>query len=121
MVSSMPTLNEARDRIIDLAKQFGWGISKTHLATKIFYAMIELGEAGDAWKHRGDEDWLKRELHLSTEQELTNHIVEELIDTIFYCLNGLYCLDPNIDIDYEFDKKWKNNLKRGRTYIDDHE
>ncbi len=117
----MPTLNEARDKIIDLAKQFGWGISKDHLATKIFYAMIELGEAGDAWKHRGDQEWLKRELHLSTEQDLTSHVAEELIDAIFYCLNGLYCLDPQIDIDHEFNKKWVKNLQRGRTYIDDHE
>ena len=121
MVNKMPTLNEARDKIIELAKQFGWGISKDHVATKIFYAMIELGEAGDAWKHRGDREWLKQELHLSTEQDLTSHVAEELIDAIFYCLNGIYCLDSQIDIDREFNKKWDKNLQRGRTYIDDHE
>jgi NTP pyrophosphatase (non-canonical NTP hydrolase) len=117
----MPTLNEARNKILDLAKQFGWGISKDHLATKIFYAMIELGEAGDAWKHRGDREWLQRELNLATEQDLTRHVAEELIDAIFYCLNGLHCLDPQIDIDHEFNKKWEKNRQRGRTYIDDHE
>ena len=117
----MPTLEEAKVKVINLAKKFGWGTQKEHVATKIYYAMIELGEAGDAWKHRGDKDWLKRELEITSEEELTRHITEELIDTIFYCLNGIYCLDPAINVDQEFEKKWKINLARGRTYIDDNE
>lgn len=115
----MSTLNEAKDKVIELAKRFGWGISREHVATKIFYAIIELGEAGDAWKHRDDEGWLKQELNIVTEEELTEHVAEELIDTIFYCLNGLYCLDPALDVDKAFDRKWRINLERGRTYVDD--
>ncbi len=117
----MTTLNEAKKMVIDLARKFGWGTKSEHVATKIYYAMIELGEAGNAWKHRSDKEWLKRELNIRTEENLKRHITEEFIDTIFYCLNGIYCLDPNIDVDQEFDKKWKINLERGRTYIDDHE
>lgn len=115
----MPTLNQAKEKIIKLAKKFGWGISRAHVATKIYYAMIELGEAGDAWKHRNDKEWLKQELNISTEKELNMHMVEELIDAIFYCLNGIYCLDPNIDVDQEFERKWRINLERKRTYIND--
>jgi len=117
----MSTLNEAKCKVIELAKRFGWGISREHVATKIFYAIIELGEAGDAWKHREDKEWLKQELNVVTEEELTEHVAEELIDTIFYCLNGLYCLDPALDVDKVFDRKWKINLERGRTYVDDRE
>ena len=117
----MPTLEEAKANVIELAKKFGWGTKKEHVATKIYYAMIELGEAGDAWKHRGDKEWLKRELNVTSEEELAKHITEEFIDTIFYCLNGIYCLNPNIDVDQEFEKKRKINLQRGRTYIDDNE
>ena len=117
----MPTLNDAKDQVIALAKQFGWGISREHVATKIYYAIIELAEAGDAWKHRGDPAWLERELHVSTDRELMDHVAEELIDTIFYCLNGLYCLDPALDVDAAFTRKWQINRERGRTYVDDHE
>jgi NTP pyrophosphatase (non-canonical NTP hydrolase) len=115
----MPTLNEAKGKVIELAKRFGWGISRKHVATKIFYAIIELGEAGDAWKHREDKEWLKQELNIATDEELTEHVAEELIDTIFYCLNGLYCLNPTLDVDKAFDRKWRINLERGRTYVDD--
>lgn len=117
----MPTLDEAKNMVVKLAQRFGWGISRKHVATKIFYAILELGEAGDAWKHRGDMEWLKRELGISSEEELIRHVAEELIDAIFYCLNGIYCLDPSISVDEEFDRKWRINLKRGRTYIDDQE
>jgi len=117
----MPSLNEAKEKVIELAKRFGWGISREHVATKILYAVIELGEAGDAWKHRGDTAWLKRKLDIATEEELTQHVAEELVDAIFYCLNGIYCLDPHIDVDAEFERKWRINLARGRTYQDDHE
>jgi NTP pyrophosphatase (non-canonical NTP hydrolase) len=117
----MPTLNEAKDQVIALAKQFGWGISREHVGTKIYYAILELAEAGNAWKHRGDADWLRRELRVSADQELTDHVAEELIDTIFYCLNGLYCLDPALDVDAAFTRKWRINLERGRTYLDDHD
>ena len=117
----MPSFDEAKCKVIELAKMFGWGISREHVATKIFYALIELGEAGDAWKHRGDKEWLKQKLDIATEEELTKHVAEELVDAIFYCLNGIYCLDPSIDVDKEFDRKWRINLERGRTYQDDRE
>lgn len=115
----MPSLNEAKNKIIELANKFGWGRSREHVATKIYYAMIELGEAGDAWKHRDDPEWLKQKLNINNDAELTKHVAEELIDAIFYCLNGVYCLDPNINVDQEFDRKWNINLNRGRIYMDD--
>lgn len=117
----MPTLDEAKDKVVELANMFGWGVSRRHVATKIYYAMIELAEAGDVWKHRGDKRWLMREMSISSEEELARHVIEELIDTIFYCLNGIYCLNPDTDVDSEFERKWRVNLERGRTYVDDHE
>ena len=119
--SYMPTLDDAKAMVIELAKRFGWGISEEHVATKIFYAVIELGEAGNAWKHRGDKEWLERELSVSSMKDLRRHVAEELIDAIFYCLNGIYCLDPSINVDEEFERKWRINYKRGRRYIDDRE
>ncbi len=80
-----------------------------------------IGDARHADDTKSDKEWLKRELNIRTEENLKRHITEEFIDTIFYCLNGIYCLNPNIDVDQEFEKKWKINLQRGRTYIDDNE
>jgi NTP pyrophosphatase (non-canonical NTP hydrolase) len=115
------TLNKAKEMINELAIHFGWGNTEEHIATKIYYAMIELGEAGDAWKHRGDEKYLFEELNIVGEEELADHIIEELIDAIFYCLHGIHCVDPNRNVDDEFMKKWKINSIRGRTYLDDSE
>ena len=57
----MPTLKEIQTMIVNLGKEKNWG---EDVATKIYYAMIELGEAGDLWKHRGDIEYLCKLLGL---------------------------------------------------------
>lgn len=112
----MPTLDEAKKLIGELAEKKGWGSDP---ATKIYYAMIELGEAGDVWKHREDLEYLS-ELGL-TQQEVPYAVAEELIDALFYCLHGLMCIDPDISADDLFMMKLRVNEGRGRIYVDDKE
>lgn len=112
----MPTFNEAKKLIGELAEKKGWGSDP---ATKIYYAMIELGEAGDVWKHRDDHEYL---LSLGLTPEQVPHAVGmELIDAIFYCLHGLLCIDPDISVDALFMAKLKVNERRSRVYVDDGE
>ncbi len=110
----MPTLDEAKKLIRELAEDKGWG---TNPATKIYYAMIELGEAGDLWKHRDDHDYLLR-LGL-TPKDVPHAVGIELIDAIFYCLHGMLCIDPDISVDAMFMSKLKVNIERKRIYADD--
>ena len=110
----MVTLNEGIKQITEMANQKNWG---DDIATKIYYGMIELAEAGDAWKHRDDEDYLKNELGITKEQ-LPEHIAEELIDCILYCLHGFHCIGF-YDADYIYDKKMDKNRGRNRVYTDD--
>ena len=110
----MPTLDEAKDLIWKLGKEKGWG---EELGTKIYYAMIELGEAGDIWKHRDDEEYLTS-IGLSLE-DVTPAIMEELIDALFYILHGMMCLDPGVSADEAFLMKLDKNYKRNRVYADD--
>lgn len=108
----MPTLNEYKKMHMEQATRKGWG---RDVATKIYYAMIELGEAGDAWKHRGDEDYLVN----AGIDDMKLHMKMEFIDTILYCINGLYCLDEYVDIDRLMVDKMKVNEERERIYVDD--
>ena len=110
----MVTLNEGIKQIAEMGDQKKWD---TNIATKIYYAMIELSEAGDAWKHRDDEDYLKTELKI-TKDQLPEYIAEELIDCILYCLHGFHCIGF-FDADYMYDKKMKINQNRNRVYADD--
>ncbi len=112
----MPTLDEAKKLISDLAEKKGWGSDP---ATKIYYAMIELGEAGDLWKHRTDHDYL---LSLGlTSKEVAFAVAMELIDAIFYCLHGILSIDPDMSADGLFMAKLEVNKKRHRVYVDDKE
>ena len=108
----MPSLKECKEMIAKLAEAKKWG---SKVETKIFYAMIELGEAGDIWKHRGDKKYLDS-LGI---QDLKEAVAEELIDTIFYCLHALHCLDSNLDPDELFIMKYNKNKSRERVYVDD--
>ena len=109
----MPTLDEAKKLISDLAEKKGWG---SNPATKIYYAMIELGEAGDLWKHRNDHNYL---ISLGlTPDELVFAVAMELIDTIFYCLHGLLCIDPDMSADALFTSKLKVDRNRERICED---
>ena len=109
----MPTLDEGIKIISTLADKKGWG---EDVATKIYYGMIELGEAGDLWKHREDLDYLKK-IGISPEQ-VKDAIAEELIDTILYCLHGFHCIGL-YDADRRFHEKMGINEKRNRIYADD--
>jgi len=110
----MVTLNDGIRRISQLADEKDWD---NDIATKIYYGMIELGEAGDIWKHRGDKKHLKEKLGITPEQ-VVDAIAEELIDAILYCLHGFRCIEF-YDADYLFDEKMKTNQKRNRVYLDD--
>ncbi len=112
----MTTLDEAKKLISGLAEKKGWG---TDPATKIYYAMIELGEAGDLWKHRDDHNYLLS-LGLAPD-EVPFAVAMELIDTIFYCLHGLVCIDPDMSADALFMSKLRVNKERERVYTDDME
>ncbi len=129
----MPTLREAMLKIQELKEIFGWGSDP---GTKIFYGMIEMAEAGDVWKHRGDPEyiaeqtwWLKKYAPLVMgsrpassfveEWQVIDHMMEELIDGIFYCLDAMASLNIDVDPDEEFLKKWNENKRRGRKYLDD--
>lgn len=98
----------------ELAERKGWGSDP---ATKIYYAMIELGEAGDVWKHREDVEYLA-ELGLMKGQ-VPYATARELIDALFYCLHGLLCIDPEISADGLFMAKLQVNEGRKRIYVDD--
>lgn len=108
----MPSLNDYKILHMNQSDRKGWG---RDVATKIYYAMIELGEAGDAWKHRGDKEYLKN----AGIENLVEHMKMEFIDTILYCINGLYCLDEMVDIDKLVLDKMTVNENRNRIYIDD--
>ena len=111
----MPTLDECKELIWQLGEEKGWG---KEVATKIYYGMIELGEAGDLWKHREDWDYLKS-IGIEDEADLENHMAMEFIDTIFYCLHALRCLNPYLSVDEIFLSKFDINVRRNRVYADD--
>lgn len=110
----MVTLNEGIRAIAEMANEKGWG---NDIATKIYYGMIELAEAGDAWKHRDDEKYLLEELGI-TKDQLPEYIAEELIDCILYCFHGFHCIGF-YDADYMYEYKMKKNQNRNRIYTDD--
>ena len=111
----MPSLETCKNLIKEISEVKGWGNDPS---TKIFYAMIELGEAGDVWKHRGDEGYLEG-IGIHNEQEFNDFICEELIDTLFYVLDCFSCIDSKINPDDCFNKKLSKNWKRDRVYLDD--
>ena len=109
----MPTLDEAKKLVSELAERKEWG---TDPATKIYHAMIELGEAGDLWKHRNDHTYL---LSLGlTSEEVPFAVAMELVDAIFHCLHGMLCIDPDMSADALFMSKLKVDRDRERTYED---
>lgn len=106
------SMRDAQLMIMELAKSKGWGAD---VAIKIYYGMIELGEAGDIWKHREDEEYLK-ELGID---DVEKAVAIEIIDTLYYCLHALYCLNPALIPEDLFLEKFEINEKRNRYYVDD--
>ena len=129
----MTSFREAMLSIKKLGEKFGWGRDPS---TKIYYAMIELAEAGDAWKHRGDLKWMKSQpwfkqpeiIHskgssfgvtTNIDYGLGDHMLEELMDAIFYCLDAMSCINPYKNPDDIFELVWEKNNSRNRVYVDD--
>ena len=110
----MVTLNEGIREIGTLAYLKGWGRDP---ANKIYYGMIEFAEAGDIWKHREDENWLKEKG--IDPNKIVDAIAEELIDAILYALDCFNCIGF-LDADSMFIYKMKKNVDRNRVYADDH-
>lgn len=110
----MPTLKECMSMIGEMAKRKGW---TENPAIKIYYGMIEFGEAGDVWKHRDDEKYLK-EIGL-TKEMVEDAVCIEIIDALLYAVHAVYCINPDRDLDKDLLDKMKINEERDRTYADD--
>lgn len=111
----MPSLNESMRLIDEIAESKGGG---EEIERKLWYGAIELAEGGDAWKHRGDPEYLMNELGITPEQ-VPRHVAEELIDCIFYCLHAYHCLNLDVSPDEMFLMKLEKNWGRNRVYVDD--
>jgi len=107
----MPTLEECKKLVISLEKELGWG---TDINLKLLYAIVEIAEAIQIYKHR--ERLLKEGKLL---YEISNDMIEELIDAIFYIIHACYHINKHADLDVFFKYKYNKNLKRRRSYLDD--
>jgi NTP pyrophosphatase (non-canonical NTP hydrolase) len=96
----VPSLEEARRKIGDLVVAKGFGNTKDDIPSKLLFAFIELGEAGDSWKKgRPSEE-----------------TAEELVDVIFYVLDASRLIAPDSNMDEVFEKKWEKNMGRPFQY-----
>ena len=102
----MPSLEVCKRMVIELEETKGWGKDP---ATKIYYAILELAEAGNLWKHRLNKRFSRKA------------VIEELIDAVFYIVETAHHIDPEIDLDLLFLEKYQKNLSRERLYPDDRE
>ncbi len=96
----MPSLQEARRKVGELVVAKGFGNTEKDIPSKLLFAFIELGEAGDSWKKGKPK----------------HETIEELIDVIFYVLDASRLIDPEVDMDREFEKKWAKNMGRPHQY-----
>ncbi len=96
----MPTLEEAKKRVQELVAAKGFGNSQSDIGSKLLFAFIELGEAGDSWK----------------KGKPTEETIEELVDVIFYVLDASRLIAPEANMDEVFEKKWAKNMGRGFQY-----
>ncbi len=104
----MPTLEECKGMVADLAEVKGWGHDPN---IKLLYAVAEIGEAVNLWKHRAET--------AAFEVSDVPRIMEEIIDVIYYLLHAAHCIDPKLNLDKIFLKKHAVNMERQRQYIDD--
>lgn len=104
----MPTLEECKGMVADLAEAKGWGHDPN---IKFLYAVSEIGEAVNLWKHRAE----------TTGFDVSGvpRVMEEIIDAIYYLLHAAHCIDPKTNLDEIFLNKHTVNVKRERQYIDD--
>lgn len=96
--------NEAKILIRQLVAKKGFPDDESALIQKLLWALIELGEAGDAFKK--GENW--------------DVVAEELVDAIFYILDFVGLIEKTqgikIDVDRVFLDKWRRNMERPRRY-----
>lgn len=108
-------LNEMRNEIDRLVKQKGWGNNYYFFPFKLFYAMLELSEAGEMWK-KGKDTWQNGKWKNKSQKEWEAKLAEELIDVIFYILDASRLACSNIDMDKIFEYKLEKNFNRKYQY-----
>lgn len=109
----MPTLNEGIEIIHKLSDLKGWN---SDVSTKIYYAILELGEAGNVWKHRDNPKVLLEDFGI-TPGEVPGYVAKEIIDTFQFLFDGLHCLGI-VDADAFFMEKVEIIKGRDRVYPD---
>jgi NTP pyrophosphatase (non-canonical NTP hydrolase) len=97
-------LEEMKKQIETLVITKGFYNKPEDIPKKLLFALIELGEASDAWKKGLPEE----------------KIAEELIDVIFYVLDASRLACPNMNMDEVFKKKLDKNLNRSFQYGEGH-
>ena len=96
----VPSLEEAKRKVGELVVAKGFGNSPDEVPSKLLFAFIELGEAGDSWKKgRPNEE-----------------TIEELIDVIFYVLDASRLVSPGANLDEVFERKLAKNFGRAYRY-----
>jgi hypothetical protein len=102
----MPTLSECMKSIRELVKEKGHEDKLENVEQKLFFAVLEIAEAGDLLKKHG---FVK-----------AHEMSEELIDAIFYILDAYGIMHRDlptvINPDTMFTNKLKKNLKREYHY-----
>jgi len=114
----MPTFEEAKAGIGKLVATKGFGNTPADFEHKLFFAFLELGEAGDLWK-KGPEKALNKGKPFASKDEWEDALAEELIDVIFYVFDGARVLIPNKNLDEVFNKKFAKNMTRPHRYGED--
>lgn len=103
----MPTLEECMQGIRILVREKKHGDTLDDFEKKLLFAFIELGEASNIWKKHGfDKEHLPK-------------LAEELLDVIFYILDGYGLLFRELGIsspDKVFLEKLEQNMKREVRY-----
>jgi NTP pyrophosphatase (non-canonical NTP hydrolase) len=96
----MVSLEEAKRKVAELVLAKGFGNTPDDISSKLLFAFIELGEAGDSWK----------------KGKPTDETIEELVDVIFYILDASRLIAPEANMDEVFEKKWAKNMSRAFRY-----
>jgi hypothetical protein len=115
----MPTLTEMQRSIGELVFMKGFGNAPEDFPQKLFFALIELGEAGNTWKKGMRLVGPETEKPFKTVEELRAGIAEEIIDAIFYELDAMRVYVPEQNPDEVFLKKLTKNMGREHRYGED--
>lgn len=101
-------LEEMKTQIGLLVKEKGFGDTEDTFPQKLFFAFIELAEAGDNWK--------KQYKKFTSKDEYQKATAEELIDVIFYVLDAARVGLNHINMDEMFEYKLNKNHNRPFRY-----